>query len=331
MEYSLHGANPINQYQKRGIKPPNKIIDFSTNTNIYPVTHTIDFKQYIYEYPDPSHSELKEVIAKKHIIKNENIIISNGINELLYLLPNLYAHKRIGLITDDYVEYKRAFTYHNNITFFSSLYDVKDVDVLLYSNPNNPSGTFIEDITFIKEQSTSMILIIDQSYIEFIDHQPYPVLKNVLYLRSLTKIYHLSGIRIGYAYGDEELVHELSNRQPTWSVNGVALALSKKYVEDTSFLSNTKKFYYSEIRRVKQEISQIPYEIKGGDANFMLISVNDDEDIIIYLLRRGIVVRHTRNFPGLAGKYIRVSVKSIEENNILINALKEYKHEIMDR
>ena len=172
-----------------------------------------------------------------------------------------------------------------------------------------------------------MTVIVDESYIEFIEDKKHHIDSNILYLRSLTKIYHLSGLRIGYAFGDEYLIKKLSSIQPTWSVNSVALKASEIYLNDSKFLIKTREFYKKETVFLKSRIIKLGYNILPSSVNFFLIEVENDDDIIIYLLKRGLVVRHTRSYPNLNGNYIRVSVKTKKQNLKLIKALKEYKDE----
>ena len=229
MKYSNHGANPDLFYRSANIKKPKEAIDFSTNTNIITKKIILNINKLAQEYPDYTHQSIKDILSVKHSIKHEEIIVTNGINEVIYLLSNIYKDKKVALLKDDYTEYKRAFK-DTEIIYFNNIYEVNDVDILLFSNPNNPSGLY-EDLSLqISKLSKTMTVIVDESYIEFIEDKKHHIDSNILYLRSLTKIYHLSGLRIGYAFGDEYLIKKLSSIQPTWSVNSVALKASEIYL-----------------------------------------------------------------------------------------------------
>jgi histidinol-phosphate/aromatic aminotransferase/cobyric acid decarboxylase-like protein len=172
MKYSNHGANPDLFYKSTNLKKPKEVIDFSTNTNIIIKSIKLNINKLAQEYPDYTHHSIKNILSTKHNIKHEEIIVTNGINEVIYLLSNIYKDKKVALLKDDYTEYKRAFK-DTEITYFNNIYEVNDVDILLFSNPNNPSGLY-EDVSLqISKLSKTMTVIVDESYIEFIEDKKH--------------------------------------------------------------------------------------------------------------------------------------------------------------
>ncbi len=323
MQYSNHGANPNITYQKYNLPKPKKIIDFSTNTNVISKKIYIPVGKLSRTYPDYTQSDIKQILSKKCDISVKSIMVTNGINEFLYLLSHVYHNQKIGLLKEDYTEYKRAFQ-RNQITFFDSIEQVKNVDVFICSNPNNPQGHKIED-SILEKLSLEMLVVIDESYLEFLEDKYPTVNQNIIRLRSLTKIYHLSGLRIGYVVGEEKLIKVYSTYQPTWSVNSVALYAAKKYLNDQNFMEKTRAFYQEETEWLKHKIRELGIDILPSIANFMLLRISSEA--IPFFLKRGIVVRHTYSYPNLNGKYIRVSVQKRKHNKLLIKALKEYQNE----
>ncbi|PAT02229.1 hypothetical protein CI105_02485 [Candidatus Izimaplasma bacterium ZiA1] len=327
MEYRNHGANPTKLYKSNGIALPKRIIDFSTNTNVIKKRFILNINKYISKYPDDENIKIKNLLKTKHNINMNQIIVGNGVNEILYLLINHYHDKTFGIIDPDYSEYQIALKNLNvKHKIFNSIKEVKNIDILIFSNPNNPTGSYIEnykDLSHIKD----VLFVIDESYIDFTFKDRPKSYKNMIILKSLTKIYNLAGIRIGYAYGDEEIINSLNQQKPTWSVNSLAEHLACKYLKDKKFLKKTESHYKKEKKYIEHMLNINNIKYKNSFCNFYLIPTKDDLSLMKYLLIKGLVVRHTRNYLNLNGKYIRVSVKKHKENKQLIKGLKEFKDE----
>jgi len=327
MEFRNHGANPKKTYEINSIKQPKKIIDFSTNTNVIKKRFFININKYISSYPDDENIKVKALLQAKHGISDKQLIIGNGVNELLYLIINFYKEKTFGLLDPDYSEYSIALrNLKVKYKIFNSIKEVTDVDILIFSNPNNPLGKYYKNYNSYLNLK-NILLIIDESYIDFTKHKETKYQDNIITLKSLTKIYNLAGIRIGYAYGNKEIISLLNTQKPTWSVNSIAEHLACKYLEDEKFIEKTKKHYEREKKYIENQLSNLKIKYLNSSCNYYLIPTKNDELLILFLLEKGIVVRHTRNYLNLNGKYIRVAVKKHKENKLLIKALKEFKNE----
>ena len=172
-----------------------------------------------------------------------------------------------------------------------------------------------------------MVFVVDEAYIDFLagEHRRLDFLRcrNVIVLRSLTKSFHLCGARVGYVLACEERIAQLKARQPTWSVNAVAQIAALAFMKDREFMRETRDFYAKETPRFIAKIESVGFKVLPTRTHFFLVEVADDQKTIHHLLKRGIVVRHTRNFPGLDGRYIRVATRMPEENDLLVRALGE--------
>jgi len=140
-------------------------------------------------------------------------------------------------------------------------------------------------------------------------------------LRSLTKIFHLCGARLGYVLACRERIEQLKSRQPTWSVNALAQAAGAAFMKDKTFIARTREFYASETPRFIASLRDSGFAVRPTETNFFLIETADDLKLIRALMERGVVVRHTRNFPGLDGRYIRVATRMPEENDFFVRAM----------
>ncbi len=334
MRFRLHGANPEKLYDAFGVAMPKKISDFSTNTNALEWNGKIDadLKKLLCDYPDDESSSLRSLIASANNCKEENILVTNGSNEAIYIIASYFASGCNCILQPVYGEYERALKSYGSapLNIFSRNSIPESADTVWLCNPCNPTGQYIKDceIKDLLDSNKDKIFIIDEAYRDFLingdDNIQNHIFENVIFLRSLTKIYHLCGARIGYAAAPSDIISKLKKRQPTWSVNALAQTAAEAFLKDRNFPKATREFYKAEIPRFISELRKFGCEIADTSVNFFLMKCENDAELISFLLKKGIVVRHTRNFPGLDGKYIRIAARSSEENNIFINAMKEY-------
>jgi threonine-phosphate decarboxylase len=131
----------------------------------------------------------------------------------------------------------------------------------------------------------------------------------------------LCGPRLGYVLACGERIRQLKSRQPTWSVNALAQAAGAVFMKDEAFVRRTRAFYASETPRFMASLRASGFVVRPTNTNFFLVEVADDLKLMLSLLERGVVVRHTRNFPGLDGRYIRVATRLPEENDFFVRAM----------
>jgi threonine-phosphate decarboxylase len=333
-----HGANPEKLYEATGLSSPDRILDFSTNTNALSWNGDlgIDLPSCLAAYPDDEAMALRSVVAERESrsvknISTQNVLAVNGTNEAIYLIASFLGGKKTALWQPVYGEYLRALS-----AYGAEVFNVFDADNLpqgteafFLCNPCNPTGCYIESdvLENLFARYPRVLFVVDEAYVDFLrgGHRKLDFLRyrNLVVLRSLTKIYHLCGARIGYVLSCEKRITQLAARQPTWSVNAPAQAAALAFMKDEKFVPTTRAFYAKETPRFIAGIERAGFRVSPTRTNFFLVAVADDREIIRALLERGIVVRHTRNFPGLDGRYIRIATRAPEENNCLIRALEE--------
>ena len=318
---TLHGANPENLYRAFNLTMPDNIIDFSTNTNIltWPDIH-INVHELASCYPDPDCLSLRMLISRHENIPPSRILFTTGTNEAIFLLSSLFG-EATAILQPTYSEYSRAF---RNLHSIFTLNDVPKFRHIIIINPNNPTGKYtpLREVICSCPQTT---FIVDEAYIDFLltaKHERLCDIENVILLRSLTKIFHLSGARIGYVIAPENVITALREHQPTWSVNAIAQNLALAFLNDGDFLERTRAFYREHTPKFVQAVRDSGFETVQSDVHYFLVRVHDDLGVIEHLLKAGIVVRHTRNFAGLDGRYIRIATRTPEENNFLAETLK---------
>jgi threonine-phosphate decarboxylase len=324
-----------------GLPVPETILDFSTNTNVLPwrgwnESLDLEFRRCLAFYPDDDAAALRSEIAESEgrAVENcsvDNVLVVNGSNEAIYLIASFLGGKKTALWQPVYGEYFRALSAYGadvrNVFAPESL--TEGTEAFFLCNPRNPTGGYIEKevLEELFARCRHTVFVVDEAYVDFLtgEHKKLDFIRcrNVVVLRSLTKSFHLCGARVGYVLACGERIAQLKTRQPTWSVNAVAQAAALAFMKDAEFLQETRNFYAKETPRFIAKIESAGFKVLPTRTHFFLVEVADDRKMIRDLLKRGIVVRHTRNFPGLDGRYIRVATRMPEENDLLARALTE--------
>lgn len=354
MTLPFHGSNPTSLYRALSIDIPSTYIDFSVNLNPFGMLPSIKEKwtewiEEVADYPEPSGKRLKEIIAQRENVSSEEILLGNGGAEIITLLASYLQRKRVAIVQPAFIEYEKMCKAYNckiehvvlredhwnDLTEMFSI--AKRVDAIFLCNPNNPTGiTYrMEDLQKLMQvcKQHNCYLIIDEAFYDFVlSPQPIRTYVNanshVITIRSLTKMYSIAGLRLGYLIGPAEIVHELQNIQPPWSVNAIAMKAGELSLQDDSFAQKTRQYVANERLRVKEVLIEAGYYVSESEVNFYILrdpDLTNQLPLIRYLLTNGIVPRHTENFRGLDGRWIRLAIKSKLENEQLINVLLSWK------
>lgn len=346
-----HGANVEVMATKYG-KNPKELIDFSSNINPYKLEGLSD---YIAEglskssnYPDISYTQLRNNIAGYLKCNPDFIIPGNGATEIMYLLMRCLSGP-IAILNPTFSEYERSarlsgiqvvdlyLEKHN--TFSLSIETLKDqlttFESLLICNPNNPTGR-VQDIEEILELMAThqKKLIVDETFIEFVkDEEKYSLLKfvkdypNLIIIKAATKFFGLPGIRLGYGItSDKALLEEMYFYKEPWTVNCFAEVLSAYIFKDQNYIQTTKNYFQKERQRLLEELSKISYlKAYPTDANFILIelrSLHANQLKESLLKEHNLLIRDASNFKGLNEHFIRIAIRTPQENDLLIEKLK---------
>ena len=336
MEFRLHGANPEKLYELFGLQMPERLYDFSTNTNAVAQRGGFvpDLRAALEDYPDDECLALRALLAEATGAAPENILVTSGSNESIYLIASYEAARENRILQPVYGEYLRALKNFGAAPL--NIFDLRAAKLpaegaVWLCNPCNPTGGFIPDgeLDEIAARHPRTLFIVDEAYRDFIwtdeTLAPYRPRPNVVRLRSLTKTYNLCGARIGYILADAEMTERLRRRQPSWSVSGLAQQAALFFLADATLLRRTKDYYAAEMPRLISAVNVAGFPTLPSCVNYFLAAVDDDEKFIRFLLERGIVVRHTRNFPGLDGRYVRIAARTRPENDILLAAMEDYR------
>ncbi|MGG1574754.1 threonine-phosphate decarboxylase CobD [Fictibacillus sp. NRS-1165] len=348
-----HGANP--QLLAKSLKTSlvENSIDFSVNVNPYPALSKMKEKwtslyEEILDYPHPSAGPFVQRAAEIEGVRADQVLAGNGAAELIFLIAQAYRGTDVLITAPAFSEYEEACAANDctvdiyvtsegegwqaNLDELSEKLNGKQLCFLC--NPNNPTGVAwdldtLESIAALCDHH-HVTLVVDEAFVHFLE-QPVSTVRlmgkysNLIVLRSMTKMFHLPGLRLGYAVSSKGQIDRLKKHQPPWSVNGPAQKLGLFCLEQEDFAAEAAMKTTDERKRMLPILHKIGFETSPSAVNFYLLRERgegkDPLALIKYLLSRGIIVRHTFNFRGLDGRYIRIAVRTPQENDRLLAAL----------
>jgi len=300
-------------------------------------------------YPDGSCYYLSRAIAEKKGVDPSEIVLGNGSNEVIEFLVKAFVRQGDEVITSHpsflmyqkFVQIRGGFNHVVPLSGMEHDLDAiyekisKRTRLIFIDNPNNPTGTFIERVNldrFLNKVPDSVVVVLDEAYIDYVDKN-YRIDERLLIcnrrghcpvvlLRTFSKAYGLSGLRIGYGIMAKVVAQCLHKVRQPFNINRMAQVGALAALEDDIFyqrtLSNTKKGLDLLSKKV-EEIGCVAYP---SQANFFLIDVGGDADKLYQkMLYRGVIIRSMSSYGFPC--FIRVTVGTEEENSRFIDVLKD--------
>lgn len=291
----------------------------------------------IHSYPQPDASRLANMLAGSHNIAHDNICVTNGATEAIYLIAQAFSGKKATILIPTFSEYEDACRINGlQLNYTTSLSDVdNDTDLFWLCNPNNPTGQMIDRdrITSFIESYPRMTIVIDQSYQYFTDKKGLEIAdaikyKNVILLHSMTKRFAIPGLRLGYITAHAELTARAKAYCMPWSVNQLAQCAGEFLVENDSLFPFDVTAYLSETRRFRKQLSTIGgMEVSATDTHFFLCRLINKTaaELKTYLAdNHGILIRDASNFRGLNTSFFRLATQSPSENDNLVKIIRSW-------
>ena len=296
-------------------------------------------------YPDFVPTSLHEQLAQFAGWKPNGVIAGNGSNELIQavLMVTMGSGKRVLISEPTFMLYRQVATVMDGevdtILLTPDLkYDsegllqtieTRQPEVTIICSPNNPTGCVIEQTALRSILKASRgIVVIDEAYHEFADQTVVPLLNdhvNLVVLRTFSKAMAYAALRIGYLLASPELVREIGKAVLPYNLNVFSQIAAEVAMENyEQELRPLVKQIVSERDRIFEELSRMdslsPVE---SEANFIVVkSAIDPARVFAELLRRDILIRDVSGYPMLSD-YFRFSVGTPEENNHLLESLRE--------
>jgi threonine-phosphate decarboxylase len=311
---------------------PGPFLDFSVNLNPYPPVLEWEISpDNIRRYPDDEYTILKEVIARHHNRRPEEICVGNGSAEIIRTL----CHTLVRPGTTVYIPPHTFSEYALSAALAGAeiIHTQKaQVELSFLCNPDNPSGILTprKKIMELIDNPAGFDgkICIDEAFIDLAD--PAESMSDfrhpsVFVLRSLTKSYSMAGVRFGYGIGTPDLITAMEVMRPPWTVNAFAEAMAIQAFERYSELENSRKFIRQERERMIQRCTELGLTPSPSAANYILLDTKrSGTDLTVKMREHAIVIRDCTSF-GLPS-CVRIAVRTHEENNMLLEAFEKCLH-----
>jgi threonine-phosphate decarboxylase len=306
-------------------------------------------------YPDPNPVELKAKVAEYvgHDVEEENILLGNGSIELIYTITEILPRGFKSVIpVPSFSEYEKAALRVGGEPVFVQLPEdfslevdkikravTDDTKIMCICNPHSPSGTLyskeklLDLVKFCNKKE--IVFSIDENYIEFDQKSQDNTLagyvkdyENLYVIRSVTKFYGMPGIRFGYGVAAGNLIDKLETMRLPWSINGLAGAVTLAALGDTEFIEKTKQTIAKEKAALSKSLSEIEgLHVYPSVTNFLLVKILNRKltstMLKELLTKQRILIRDCCTFMGMDDSYFRITIRSAEDNQKLIAAIKQ--------
>lgn len=295
------------------------------------------------KYPDPKCRELRGKLSEKLRTKAGNIVCGNGADDLIYRMVSAFRPRRTLVLAPTFSEYKKALEEYGCEVYEHKLDkgngfavtekiidDIHGMDMVFMASPNNPTGAVIERELLKKIadvcQKNGAYLVCDESFMGFVQNAHELTALNCLsskvtVLRSFTKLFAMAGLRLGYAVcGSSETAAVIENTGQYWSVSAPAQEAGIAALDEEKYLKETVRFVAKEREFLSAELVNCGFEVFSSAANYLLFRAS--ESLGKMLLGEGILIRSCADYCGLDESFFRVAVRTHEENQRFISAVR---------
>ena len=295
-------------------------------------------------YPDGNAFYLKNKLAAKLGLEPGYLVLGNGSNEIIEFLGHAFLQPGVDVVVSQY-----CFAIYPIITklFGANLITVPaknyghdlaamlraitpDTALVFVANPNNPTGTYAgreEIIQFVNQVPDHVLLVMDEAYIEFLsdplDLAPLVrsgARKNLVLMRTFSKIYGLAGLRVGYGIAHPELVSVLEKIRQPFNINLAAQIAALAALDDDDHVRQTRSNNFGGLDYYERAFRELGLEYVPSAANFILVKVGAGQRVFEALQKQGVITRPMGGY-GLP-EWIRISVGTPAQNTRCLTALK---------
>jgi histidinol-phosphate aminotransferase len=297
--------------------------------------------QSLHRYPDGGGYRLRQALAERWKVSIEHLILGNGSDELLGLLARAFLAPGDEAVMADhtFVIYKMEVTAAHGRSVVVPLKNwTHDLDamaraitprtrLLFVCNPNNPTGTMVsaDEVTnLMASVPGDVIVVFDEAYYEYVREPRFPDTvsyvregRNVVVLRTFSKIFGLAGLRIGYGITTPEITSILNRIRPPFNANSLAQHAAVAALGDEDHVARSRAVNAQGMEQVSEGLKMLGLIPIPSQTNFLYFDVGrDGRQVFEALLRQGIIVRH------IEGTMLRVTIGLADENAAFLEALK---------
>ncbi len=294
-------------------------------------------------YPDGGGFYLREALAAELALSREEIILGAGSNEIIEFLGHAFLERGDNIVTSQH-----AFVAYKLVAklFGASTIEVPSPDyqhhldamlaaitdrtrLIFIANPNNPTGTLLgqpEIEAFMAKVPARVVTIFDEAYYEFLDDPPDTLRyvregRNVVVLRTFSKIHGLAGLRVGFGMARPELIEVLQKTRQPFNVSEVAQIGALAALRDKQHQAVTKKTVDQGRACLETGLGALNLPFVRGYGNFIMVDVGDGAAVFQQLLARHVIVRPLKGYT--LPQWVRISIGTPQQNEKCLAALRE--------
>jgi len=299
------------------------------------------------KYPDGKSSKLKETIAKKFSINEDQILIGSGSDEIISLICQSFLNKddEVIMSEDSFLMYriysqlngavvKFAKNENNKFSVSETLKLVTNkTKIVFIANPNNPSGTYINSDELMKLRKNlpeNILLMVDDAYAEFVTKNDYKSgldifknSKNTVVSRTFSKIFGLANLRLGWGYGSKEIIEAANLFRPPFNISGIAEKAGCAAILDDEWIKKNVEHNEKWSKIIFEKISSKNIITNDPVANFFLLNfdnakLNSEQAFDIFINNK--ILLRKMNTYGIKNS-LRVTIGTDEENKTFLDIL----------
>jgi len=328
------------------------VIKLASNENPYGSSTKVEKAiieefQNIAVYPDGYARELRIKTADHLGVKAEQLIFGNGSDEVILIICRSFLTEKDNIVTADPTFSQYA---HNaviegaeikTVPLDNGVHDLdkmlKQIDentkMIFVCNPNNPSGTYVNEETFtsfLKKVPKDVLVISDEAYCEYVTAEDYPntlpllnEYPNLMILRTFSKAYGLASLRVGYGVASAELIKEIDPGRGPFNTNTIAQKAALTALDDQEFIQSCYEKNKQEMKKYVEFCERYQFDYFPSQANFILMDLKKPGgQIFDYLLSKGFITRNGEalGFPTS----IRITLGTPEQNDKIIAELTKW-------
>src|SRR6201747_800502 len=304
-------------------------------------------EQQFNRYPDPLQYEVKKRLSEIKGLPVRNIFLGNGSDEAIdilfrafcnpgvdnvILVPPTYGMYEVSANIND-IKIKRVpltEEYQLNVEGIAEAID-EHTKLIFVCSPNNPTGNSMnrDDVETLLANFDG-IVVVDEAYINFSRQKTFiqelTEYANLVVLQTLSKAWGLAGLRVGMAFGSEEIIEVMNKVKPPYNVNEASQQLALKALENVDQVNAWIKETLAQRDKLVLALKDLDFvlDIYPSDANFILVKTTDPKGIYSFLVERGIIVRDRSKIDLCEGS-LRITVGTPDENNVLLKTLQDFK------
>lgn len=298
-------------------------------------------------YPDGGCYFLKEALCRRLALEPGEIILGNGSNEIIELAVRTFLRPGDEAIMahPSFVVYSIIVQAAGGKNIIVPLKDWRhDLDamaaqitertrLIFIANPNNPTGTICtgaEMDAFMERVPEGVLVVVDEAYLEYVTSPAYPDSmkyfrqgRDIIILRTFSKIYGLAGLRIGYGIAGAHIIKEMEKVRQPFNVNTLAQRAALAALEDERHIEKAKAVNERGKRFLYRAFESLKIQYVPTEANFIYIILKNETASEMYdaLLKEGVIVR------PMGPHAIRVTIGLHRENKRLIEAIKKIQNQ----